>query len=82
MPTIDRQQAALDLLTNVKGFDPLKQLFWSQLNYERVNTPLPRHIWTTTAANALVENPILFAAAGTGARGFASRRTGEAGSQR
>jgi 3-methyladenine DNA glycosylase Mpg len=41
MPAIDRQQAILDLLKNLKGLDPLKQLFWSQLNYERVNTPLP-----------------------------------------
>jgi hypothetical protein len=27
------QQSVLDLLRNLRGLEPLKQLFWSELNY-------------------------------------------------
>ena len=36
-PQRDIQAAVLELLRNLKGIEPLKQLFWSQLNYSRVN---------------------------------------------
>ena len=57
MPTNDCPQAMLDLLKNLRGLDPLKQLFWSQLNYERVNTPLPRRTWAETTRAALATRP-------------------------
>ena len=64
MTRIELQQSVLNLLKNLRGLDPLKQLFWSELNYERVNQPLSRRGWTDTAANILAEDPILFAGGG------------------
>ena len=46
------------------GLDPLKQLFWTELNYQRVNQPLSRRGWTETAADALADDPLLFASGG------------------
>lgn len=39
-------------------------MFWSQLNYERISEPLSRRGWGDTAADALVRDPVLFAAGG------------------
>lgn len=64
MARIELQQSVLNLLKNLRGLDPLKQLFWSELNYERVNQPLSRRGWTDTTANILAEDPILFAGGG------------------
>jgi len=60
----ERQQAILDILKNLRGLDPLKQLFWSELNYQRVNQTLSRRDWTSTTSMAIVEDPILFASGG------------------
>jgi len=54
----------LDLLGNLRGLDPLKELFWSRLNYDRVNQPLSRRNWTETARMALADDPLLFASGG------------------
>jgi hypothetical protein len=32
----ERQQAVLDILSGLKGLEPLKQLFWSELSYQRL----------------------------------------------
>ena len=64
MPTLERQQNVLDLLKGLRGIEPLKELFWSELNYQRVNEPLSRRGWTETANKALAEDPVLFAGAG------------------
>ena len=40
MPRPANQQSVLELLENLNGLDPLKELFWNQLNYERVNQSL------------------------------------------
>lgn len=64
MPQRERQQSVLTLLKDLRGLDSLKELFWSELNYERVNEPLPRRAWTDTAAKALAEDPVLFAGGG------------------
>jgi len=64
MARVERQQAVLDLLQGLRGLDPLKQLFWSELNYERVNQPLSRRGWSKTAVEALAEDPVLFASGG------------------
>lgn len=64
MSRIDRQQAVFDLLKNLRGIEPLKQLFWSELNYQRVNEPLSRRGWTDKASQALAEEPTLLANAG------------------
>lgn len=64
MPQRDRQQTVLKLLGNFHGLDSLKELFWSELNYERVNQSLSRRNWIETAAKALAEDPLLFAGGG------------------
>lgn len=58
------QQSVLDLLKNFRGLEPLKELFWSELNYQRINQPLSRRGWTDTAAESLAEDPLLFAGGG------------------
>lgn len=60
----NRQQIIFNLLHNFYGLEPLKKLFWSELNYERVNQPLSRRGWTDNTSNTLVEDPLLFAAGG------------------
>ncbi len=69
MADTQKQQRVHVLLRKLQGLDVLKQLFWSELNYESVNEPLSRRGWSDTAANALAENPLLFGAAG-GEQGF------------
>jgi len=64
MSRTGRQEAVLRLLKDLRGLDPLKQLFWSELNYERVNQPLSRRGRTDTASKALADDPVLFAADG------------------
>jgi hypothetical protein len=32
----------LDILKNFRGLEPPKELFWSELNYQRVNQPILR----------------------------------------
>jgi hypothetical protein len=63
-PSVERQQAVLDLLRNLRGTDPLKKLFWSELNYDKVNQPIPRRGWGEQASKALVDDPLLFASGG------------------
>ena len=55
MTTPDRQNL-LDLLKRLRGIEPLKEVFWSELNYEHVNQPLPRRAWTEAAQ--LIEDGI------------------------
>ena len=60
----ERQQNVLDLLKGLRGIDPLKQLFWSELNYQRVNQPLSRRGWSESASKVLADDPVLFAGGG------------------
>ena len=53
------QPAIHKILANLKGLDPLKQLFWTELNYKHENKPLSRGGWSDIAKNALAEDPIL-----------------------
>ncbi len=62
----ERQQTVLDILKDLRGLEPLKQLFWSELNYSRVNTPLSRRGWNATATDSLAADPVLFATGGDG----------------
>jgi len=61
---LEREQRILALIKDLRGLEPLKKLFWSELNYDRVNQPLSRRGWNQTTANVLVEDPILFAGGG------------------
>ncbi len=60
----ERQQNVQDLLKELRGIEPLKKLFWSELNYQRVNQPLSRRGWTESANKALADDPVLFAGGG------------------
>ena len=60
----ERQQNVLDLLKGLRGIEPLKQLFWSELNYQRINQTLSRRGWTESASKALADDPVLFAGGG------------------
>ena len=62
----EMQPKVLEILQELSGIEPLKELFWSELSYQRVNIPLPRHGWTPTAADALAEDPVVFAVGGEG----------------
>ncbi|MGO9269622.1 MAG: Eco57I restriction-modification methylase domain-containing protein [Terriglobia bacterium] len=62
----ERQQTVLDILKDFRGPEPLKQLFWSELNYNRANSPLSRRGWNATAADSLAADPALFATGGDG----------------
>src|SRR5262245_17692716 len=55
-------KTVLELLLEFRGEAPLKQLFWSELNYQRVNQSLPRKDWGDIANKALADDPVLFAA--------------------
>jgi len=60
----ERQQTVLNILRDFRGLESLKQLLWSELNYQRVNQPVTRQGWTDTASKALAEDPMLFAGGG------------------
>ena len=62
----NHQEDILDILKNLRGLDPLRELFWTELNYDRQNDGIPRGDWADTAKNALVEDPVLFATGGIG----------------
>src|SRR5438046_3037567 len=64
MPRPANQQSVLDLLENLNGLDPLKELFWNQLNYDRVNQSISRKGWNETASKALADDPLVFAGGG------------------
>ena len=60
----NHQEHILNLLQTFHGIEPLRELFWTELNYDRRNHGIPRGDWGDTARNALVEDPLLFATAG------------------
>ncbi|OIP90928.1 MAG: hypothetical protein AUK24_03680 [Syntrophaceae bacterium CG2_30_49_12] len=64
MPVLERKQSVLKLLEQLRGLDALKELFWTELNYERENQPLSMRGWPDSARNALLDDPVLFAGGG------------------
>jgi hypothetical protein len=64
MSDIELRQSVYDLLSSLRGLEPLKKLFWSELNYERENQTLSRRNWTDKAVEALAQDPILLASGG------------------
>ena len=61
----NHQENILNILQDFRGIEPLQQLFWTELNYDRQNDGLPRGDWGDTARNALTEDPVLLATGGT-----------------
>ena len=43
------------------GLPAAKRLFWSELNYDRVDDPLSTRSWPTAAREAVAESPVLLA---------------------
>lgn len=64
MNQLELQGQVLNLLENFKGIEPLKTLFWTKLNYDRVYKPIGRRGWTDAAALLLADDPTLLAAGG------------------
>ena len=63
---LNRQENILNILQDFHGIEPLRELFWTELNYDRQNDGLSRGNWTETAKNALADDPVLFATGGPG----------------
>ena len=66
MPESGQKKTVLKVLESLRGLDDLKQLFWTELNYERENTPLSDRGWPDAARDALAEAPLLLAGGGSG----------------
>ena len=62
---LNHQENILNILKNLRGIEPLRELFWTELNYDRQNEGISYQNWTDTAKNALAEEPVLFATGGT-----------------
>src|SRR5579863_4454696 len=57
------------LLEDLRGqhsLEPVKKLFWTELNYDHAHQTLSRRDWPEKVANVLSEDPLLFATAGDG----------------
>ncbi len=65
MAQVERQQTILNLLKDFQGIEPLKELFWRELNYERINESLSRRAWADTVSKVLADDPVLFASGGS-----------------
>ena len=62
---LDHQENILNILQDFHGIEPLRELFWTELNYDHQNDGLSRWGWTDTAKNALAHDPVLFTTGGT-----------------
>ena len=62
MPTPENTERILNLLQNLRGTEPLRQLFWVELNYTRIDEPIEDIPESLT--DCLAEAPRRFAAAG------------------
>ena len=58
------QLRILDLLQDLHGIEPLRQLFCTELNYTYENASLSRENWTETDKSNTADNPLLFATGG------------------
>jgi hypothetical protein len=64
MNQIELQAQVLGLLDKFRGTEPLKELLWSKLNYDKKNESISRRKWPEPAAAALHEDPTLLASGG------------------
>ena len=58
------EQRIYDILQNFHGIEPLKELFWRELNYDRQNAPIFRGDWNETDRSYTADDPLLFATTG------------------
>jgi hypothetical protein len=71
---VELQTEALNLPQNFHGTEPLKEILWSTLNYDRKNQRSTRRGWPEATAAALIDDPTLLAAGG--AHGAKERHEG------
>ena len=57
---LDHQAKIHNILQNLRGIEPLRELFWTELNYDRQNEGISCQNWTDTSKNALADDPVLF----------------------
>lgn len=50
-----------DLLRDLRGLDQLKRLFWQELNYDRLNQPVPMRDWSEEERVPFDGDPLLLA---------------------
>ena len=62
MPLPENTERIFSRLQDFHGIEPLKELFWVELNYNRDNTPIEN--LPKSAANLVAEVPIRFATGG------------------
>ena len=58
------QQRILDILQDLHGIEPLRQLFCTELNYTYENASIPRENWTETDKSNTADDLLLFATGG------------------
>lgn len=61
----EQQHRVFRLLRDFRGDRSLKQLFWTELNYEREDQTLSRRSWNDTLSQSLTADPTLLASGGT-----------------
>lgn len=49
------------LLRNLGSLDQLKRLVWQELNYDRVDRPLPTRDWSAEDTALLADDPMILA---------------------
>jgi type I restriction-modification system DNA methylase subunit len=54
----------LEALSQQRGLEPLKELFWTDLSYTRVNRPLSTRHWPQTMQDTLEDSPLRLATGG------------------
>ena len=59
MPGAANQQSVLNLLESLNDLDRLKELFWTELHYDRINEAVSRRGWNEPAAKALADDPVV-----------------------
>lgn len=45
MSPTELRSSVLDILRTLDGLEPLKRLSWTELNYQRIKTPISRRRW-------------------------------------
>jgi len=68
MTVAGTRESVQDLLQRLgrgrHNLKPLQDLFWTELNYDRVNDALPHDSWPEYTRYALADDPILFPSGG------------------
>src|SRR5438105_306057 len=64
MESSNTQAEVLAILSNFTGIEPLKELFWSRLSYDRVSRTVTRRSWPEGASSILAGDPTILASGG------------------